>query len=57
MLVLTPAGKRLVPTLAALADANEEHFFGHLKATDRQALMAQIQALADHHGLRPLPLG
>lgn len=59
VLVLTPAGKRLLPTLAALAalaDANEEHFFGHLKAAERQALMAQMQGVVAHHGLRGLPV-
>lgn len=56
VLVLTPAGKRLLPTLAALADANEAHFFGHLKAAERQALMAQMQALVEHHGLKQIPV-
>ena len=56
VLVLTPAGKRLVPTLAALADTNEDHFFGHLKAAERKALMVRMQALVDHHGLKTLPV-
>ncbi|EYC51917.1 MarR family transcriptional regulator [Hylemonella gracilis str. Niagara R] len=55
-LALTPKGKRLVPVLAALADANEAHFFGHLKAAERQALQAQMQALVAHHGLKSLPV-
>lgn len=54
--MLTPAGKRLVPALAALADANEDHFFGHLKAAERKALMAQMQALVQRHGLKNLPV-
>ena len=36
-LTLTRAGRALVPRLAALADANDEHFFGHLGAAERQA--------------------
>jgi DNA-binding MarR family transcriptional regulator len=56
VLALTPAGKRLVPTLAALADANETHFFGHLSAAERKALMTQMQALVEHHGLKTLPV-
>jgi DNA-binding MarR family transcriptional regulator len=55
-LALTSKGKRLVPVLAALADANEAHFFGHLQATERQALQAQMQALVAHHGLKSLPV-
>lgn len=55
-LALTPKGKRLVPVLAALADANDAHFFGHLKAAERQALQAQMQALVAHHGLKSLPV-
>lgn len=54
VLMRTPAGRRLVPSMA---DANEEHFFGHLKAAERKALMAQIQTPVAHHGRHPLPLG
>jgi DNA-binding MarR family transcriptional regulator len=56
VVALTAAGKRLVPKLAAAADRNEEHFFGHLKATERKALQAQMQALVQHHGLKDLPV-
>lgn len=55
VLTLTRAGRALVPRLAALADANDEHFFGHLKAPDREALRAAMQALVQHHGLKDLP--
>ena len=50
------ASVALDQTLAALADANEENFFGHLKAAERKALMAQMQALVEHHGLKTLPV-
>jgi DNA-binding MarR family transcriptional regulator len=56
VLALSAAGKRLVPILAALADANEEHFFGHLKAAERKALRTQMQALVAHHGLQAVPV-
>jgi len=55
VLVLTPKGKALVPQLADLADANDEHFFGHLPATKRQALMDAMQALVKHHELKEIP--
>lgn len=54
-LVLSAQGLALVPRLAALADANDEHFFGHLGAVERQALTAAMQALVRHHGLKNLP--
>jgi hypothetical protein len=54
-LVLTAAGKALVPKLAALADANDEHFFSHLRAEERQSLMDAMQALVKHHQLKDIP--
>lgn len=55
VLVLTAKGRTLVPKLARLADANDEHFFGHLPPAERQALMATMQALVQHHQLKQLP--
>lgn len=52
---LTAAGKALVPQLAALADANDAHFFGHLPAAERQALTHAMQALVQHHQLKDIP--
>ncbi|MEY4764858.1 MAG: hypothetical protein RI907_1531 [Pseudomonadota bacterium] len=52
---LSAAGKRLVPKLASLADANDAHFFGHLPVKERQALMRAMQALVQHHQLQDLP--
>ncbi len=54
-LALTAAGKTLVPKLAALADANDEHFFGHLPTAERQALTQAMQTLVQHHQLKELP--
>lgn len=54
-LVLTAAGRSLVPKLAGAADANDEHFFGHLPAKQRRALMQAMQALVQHHQLKDLP--
>ena len=55
LLRLTAEGKALVPRLAALADANDEYFFGHLPAGERQALMNAMQALVKHHQLKEVP--
>lgn len=54
-LVLSAAGKALVPVLAAVADANDDHFFGHLGAQERQALLQAMQALVQHHQLQDIP--
>jgi DNA-binding MarR family transcriptional regulator len=54
-LTLTAARKALVPLLAAMADANDEHFFGHLAAQQRQALMATMRAIVQHHQLKDIP--
>lgn len=55
ILSLTAAGQALVPQLAALADANEAHFFGHLSAAERTAMTQAMQALVQHHQLKALP--
>jgi DNA-binding MarR family transcriptional regulator len=57
LLVLTKKGAGLVPRLAALADENEVHFFAHLDAHERQALMQTFRALVAHHHLQGPPLG
>lgn len=56
LLGLTAKGRNLVPRLAALADENEVHFFGHLAARERKVLTATFRALATHHGLQSPPL-
>ena|ERR1043165_4319754 len=55
-LVLTAAGKALVPRLAALADQNEVEFFGHLGAAKRALLGGLLRDLVTHHGLRVVPV-
>lgn len=55
-LALTAAGRRLVPRLAALADANDAHFFDLLPTAQRDALLATLQQIARTHGLKDLPL-
>ena len=52
---LTPAGARLVPTLAALADQNDHEFFSVLGKNEREALLMTLQKLVQAHGLQQLP--
>ena len=42
-IALTPAGRRLIPRLAALADQNDEEFFHPLSSRERAALIATMR--------------
>jgi len=55
-LKLTSAGRKLVPVLAALADQNDEEFFGHLSAKQREELAGALQEIVWRHGLKDLPV-
>jgi DNA-binding MarR family transcriptional regulator len=54
--VLTEAGRALVVQLAAIADENDAHFFGHLSAAGRAELIHAAQSLAQHHRLLQVPV-
>ncbi len=56
-LSLTAKGRALVPQLAALADQNDEAFFGSLDPASRQALEHTLRALVATHRLTHPPLG
>lgn len=56
LLTLTAAGRRLVPELAAIADANDEAFFGHLGAEERSRLIQGLRGIATRRGLASPPL-
>lgn len=56
VLGLTKAGRAIVPVLAAQADGNEEHFFGHLAAAERAALVQVFRGLVAHHRLQEVPV-
>lgn len=55
-LALTPAGRALVPRLAALADANDAHSFAHLTPDDRAALLRILRGIVEKRGLRSPPV-
>jgi len=56
VLSLTQPGRDLVPALAALADANDAAFFGHLSPAERDALEGALKDLVRHHALRAVPI-
>ncbi|MGE4218368.1 MAG: MarR family winged helix-turn-helix transcriptional regulator [Alphaproteobacteria bacterium] len=54
-LLLTPDGRDLVPDLAALADANDAEFFGHLAPAERSALETALKEIVQRHALGAVP--
>ena len=55
-LALTPAGRTLVPGLAALADANDAEFFAHLTPDDRAALLRILRGIVEKGGFTSPPV-
>ncbi|WP_353066553.1 MarR family winged helix-turn-helix transcriptional regulator [Tunturibacter psychrotolerans] len=54
-IALTPAGRRLVPTLAAIADRNDHEFFKPLTAKEQESLVTTLKKLVHVHNLHKLP--
>jgi DNA-binding MarR family transcriptional regulator len=52
---LTPAGQRLVPTLAEIADQNDREFFSTLAKQEHAALVATLKKLVQTHDLHRIP--
>ena len=55
-LSLTPKGVRMLPKLAALADQNDDSFFGCLDPEERTLLRRLLDRVVDAHQLRDIPL-
>lgn len=55
-LTLTEVGRKLVPKLAALADRNDEEFFGHLTRDERMALAGILNEIMHRGRLRGVPV-
>jgi DNA-binding MarR family transcriptional regulator len=53
---LTPKGLKLVPILAALADENEDFFFGHMTCDERATLERLLRSIVQEHGLKSVPI-
>jgi DNA-binding MarR family transcriptional regulator len=54
-LALTSAGRALVPKLAALADRNDEEFFGHLSPADCATIADAMKEIVRRLGLKSIP--
>lgn len=57
LLSLTPRARRLVPKLAALADANDEAFFSSLKSSERAQLQRLLKKIVASRGITEIPAG
>lgn len=55
-LALTAKGRRLVPELATLADANDAEFFDHLAPKDRAALLRILRGIVEKRSLKSVPV-
>ena len=55
-LALTVKGRKLVPQLAALADANDTEFFDHIAPKDRTVLLRILREIVERRGLKSLPV-
>lgn len=54
-LELTSAGTKLVPELVALADRNDDEFFGCLTADERRTLKRLLLKLVDRNQITAIP--
>ena len=52
---LTPAGHRLVPALALIADKNDAAFFGSLSKSERDSLLKVLKKLVKVNNLHQVP--
>jgi DNA-binding MarR family transcriptional regulator len=56
LLALTGAGRRIVPSLARIADRNDKQFFDALTPAERQTLRHLLQTIAERHSLTGVPI-
>lgn len=52
---LTAGGRKLVPKLAAMADANDAEFFSHLSKEERERLVVTLKKLVEMNRLSGFP--
>lgn len=55
-LALAPAGRELLPELAALADLNDAEFFGHLEPSEQARIEDVMKEIVRRQGLRAVPV-
>ena len=55
-LSLTSEGRHVLPTLATIADENDEHFFGALNPDEQATLRSLLRKLAELHRINSVPV-
>lgn len=55
-LALTRKGRALVPALAALADQNDDEFFGHLDKAERRKIADAMREIVRRRALNNVPI-
>jgi DNA-binding MarR family transcriptional regulator len=55
-IALTAEGRAIVPRLAVIADQNDEEFFRHLSARERESLVATLRKLGSRNNLGKMPI-
>jgi DNA-binding MarR family transcriptional regulator len=55
-LAITAKGRALVPVLAAVADDNDEEFFGHLRREQREQMIDVMKEIVARLGLQTTPV-
>ena len=55
-LSLTLQGRHALPTLATIADENDEHFFGALNPDEQATLRSLLRKLAELHRINSVPV-
>ena len=55
-ITLSPAGRKLVPKLAALADENDAECFEHMPPQAQARLLATLKRFAEQHSIDGVPL-
>jgi DNA-binding MarR family transcriptional regulator len=53
---LTPAGRKLLPGLARLADENDREFFGHLTSVEKATLVEQLREIVRRNAWKDSPV-
>lgn len=56
VIALTAEGRTLVPSLAELADQNDEEFFGHMPGQARDELIKAMKEIVRKHELKTVPI-
>jgi len=56
VVALSARGRHLVPRLARLADENDDSYFSHMTADQRDTLISQLEEIVKLHALTRLPV-